>query len=329
MDALLLTASDIGVLLTPERCRQAVAAAFRQHGDGTAADPVLCGVAVSGGGFHVKAGVVSLSERRFVAKTNANFPDNPRQGLPTIQGLVLLFRAEDGQPLSVMDSGRITVLRTAAATAVAAQYLARSDAQVLTVCGSGEQGLAHVLALREVLPLRTVIAVDANPFAAERLARATVELGLESRATTEVRASVLAADVCVTCTPSRRWLIGPDDVRPGTFVAGVGADAAEKQELAPGLLARASVFVDVLEQSATIGDLHHALEAGAMTRADIRAQLGEVVTGRKPGRRTAEEITVFDSTGMALQDAAAASVVFDMAQANGHGVRFSFTNRVS
>ena len=108
------------------------------------------------------------------------------------------------------------------------------------------------------------------------------------------------SDVCVTCTPSRRPFLLREQVRPGTFVAAVGADSPDKQELDPALMAAGVVVTDVLEQCASIGDLHHALEAGAMSRADVHAELAEVVTGRKPGRRSPEEITIFDSTGTAL-----------------------------
>ncbi|HEX4574320.1 MAG TPA: hypothetical protein VH158_04265, partial [Gemmatimonadales bacterium] len=115
-------------------------------------------------------------------------------------------------------------------------------------------------------------------------------------------------------------ILGAEDVRPGTFVAAVGADHPEKQEIAPTLMAASRVVVDVLEQAATIGDLHHALAAGVLTRADVDAELGEVVAGRKPGRRTPEETIVFDSTGMALQDVAAAATVYERALQAGRGL---------
>lgn len=323
-DVLLLTAPDVDALLTPARCLAAVEEAFLQHGKGSALPPVVCGVHVGEGGFHIKAGVIEGTSRRFVAKTNANFPANRRLGLPTIQGLVLLFDATDGRPLAILDSTRLTILRTAAATALAARHLARPDSSVLAVCGCGEQGRAHVIALRDVLALRKVIAFDTDADAAARLANLATSFGLEAITAEDVQSAVRACDVCVTCTPSKRWLFDAGDVRSGTFIAGVGADNPHKNELSPALLGTASVFVDVLEQCAEIGDLHHALIAGTMTRDGVRAELGEVVAGRKPGRTSEREITVFDSTGMALQDAASASVVFDLAMRAGRGVRCSF-----
>ena len=133
------------------------------------------------------------------------------------------------------------------------------------------------------------------------------------RAVVDYREAVRASDVVVTCTPSRRPLLSAADVPTGCFVAAVGADSEDKQELAPDLLARSVVVVDVLEQCARIGDLHHALAAGAMRREDVHAELADVVSGRRPGPRSADEITVFDSTGTALEDVAAAALVYERA----------------
>ena len=133
-------------------------------------------------------------------------------------------------------------------------------------------------------------------------------------------AALAASDVCVTCTPARKPFLFKDQVRPGTFVAAVGADSADKQELDPHLMAAGVVVTDVLDQCAAIGDLHHALDAGVMSRDAVYAELAEVVAGRKPGRRSPEEITIFDSTGTALEDVAAAVVVYEKAIAAGVGL---------
>lgn len=140
----------------------------------------------------------------------------------------------------------------------------------------------------------------------------------------QLAGAVGESDICVTCTTARRPFLRPEDVRAGTFIAAVGADNPRKQELAPELLAANKVVVDILEQCATIGDLHHALDAGVMMRGDVYAELGEIITGRKPGRTSAEEIIIFDSTGTALQDVAAAAVVYEKAVGAGLGVRLSF-----
>ena len=124
----------------------------------------------------------------------------------------------------------------------------------------------------------------------------------------------------VTCTPAHRWILGRAHVAPGSFVAAVGADNPEKQEIEPELLARNVVVADVLEQCAAIGDLHHAIAAGLMRREDVRAELADIVSGRTAGRRSADEIVVFDSTGTALQDVAAATLVYERAVTSGAGL---------
>jgi ornithine cyclodeaminase/alanine dehydrogenase-like protein (mu-crystallin family) len=259
------------------------------------------------------------------AKLNANFPGNPEgRRLPTIQGVLVLFDGEDGRPLAIMDSMEITALRTGAATAIAARHLARVDAGVLVVCGCGRQAAYQVRAVAAVRLIRQVLACDSDPARADRLAAAAQDTGLSATAVKDVRQALRAAEILVTCTPSKQALVGPDDVSPGTFIAAVGADHPEKQELHSLLLARCRVVVDSLEQAATIGDLHHALEAGALQRADVHAELWELVAGTKPGRGSDDEITVFDSTGVAIEDVAAAALVYERATAAGRGrtVRF-------
>jgi alanine dehydrogenase len=135
---------------------------------------------------------------------------------------------------------------------------------------------------------------------------------------------VRKSDVCVTCTPAKKYFLDNDCIAPGTFVAAVGADNEEKQELDPQLLASNKVVADVLEQCAEIGDLHHAIAKGLMAPGDVHAELGEVVAGRKAGRTCEEEITIFDSTGTALQDVAVAAMVYQCAMESGHGARFHF-----
>jgi ornithine cyclodeaminase/alanine dehydrogenase-like protein (mu-crystallin family) len=192
--------------------------------------------------------------------------------------------------------------------------------------GCGTQGRAQLRAVSRVRALRHAWVSDADPAAAERLAAELAgELGIPVTAERDHRMAVRRSAICVTCTPSRAYLLERADVAPGAFVAGVGADSEDKRELAPDLLAAATVVTDVLDQCAVIGDLHHALEAGRVTRAHVHADLGEIVAGRKPGRRREDEIVVFDSTGMALQDAAAAVLVYQRALAAGHRTAFDFT----
>lgn len=325
----ILSRGHIQALLDEDACIAAVSEAFRLHAEGRSLAPGVLGVAAPGGGFHVKAAGLDTGRRYFAAKTNANFPENPgRRGLPAIQGVIVLCDAEDGRPLAVMDSGEVTARRTAAATAVAARHLARPAASTVTVFGCGVQGRAQVRALARVLPLRRVWAFDTSPEAAEAYAaEMSAELGLEVARVGAPTEALAGSDVCVTCTPSCRPLFPVEDVRPGTFVAAVGADSAAKQELDPRLLAAATVVADVLDQCAAIGELRHALAGGFLTRESVYAELAEVVAGRKAGRRSPDEITVFDSTGTALEDVAAAAVVYERAEAANVGLRVDLEAR--
>jgi ornithine cyclodeaminase/alanine dehydrogenase-like protein (mu-crystallin family) len=283
------------------------------------------------GGFHIKAAMMNLSVPYFAAKLNGNFFRNSeRFAMPNIQGLIILADARNGYPLAVMDSIEITVLRTGAATAVAAKYLARSESKVATICGCGTQGRVQLRAIAKIFSLTRVYAFDlvgdrAHEFAQEL----SQELGLEIEPVSDLTAVTRESDIFVTCTPAKKFFLGKDQVAPGTFVAAVGADNEEKQELDPRLLASSSVVADVREQCAEIGDLHHAIREGLMRLTDVHAELGEIVAGRKPGRTSPEEITVFDSTGTALQDVAAAAVVYERAVRQGVGARLCFQTLAS
>ena len=325
-ETLLLTRKDVAEALNLSDCIQAVEQAFRLRGEGRAPAPGVLGVHAEGGGFHIKAGTLPLSKNYFAAKANANFPGNPARGLPTIQGVILLFDADSGQVLAVMDSIEITILRTGAATAVAAKSLARKDSRIATICGCGIQGRVQLRAIRHACPIAEVFAWDISKDAAERFAKEmTRERGITVTAVSDLAAALQKSDVCVTCTPARKFFIHAKDVPPGMFIAAVGADNEDKQELDPALLvAKNKVVVDVLEQCAAIGDLHHAIAAGTTTAPSIHAELGEIVCGKKAGRTSAEEITIFDSTGLALQDVASAAMVYEKAMKTGSGTRMSF-----
>jgi alanine dehydrogenase len=323
---LLLTRKDVSELLTLNDCVQAVEQAFRLQGEGRAPAPGVLGVHAQGGGFHIKAGTLPLSRNYFAAKANANFPGNPARGLPTIQGVILVFDADNGQVLAAMDSMEITVLRTGAASAVAAKYLARKDSRVAAICGCGNQGRVQLRAVKLVCPLQKAFIWDIQKDAAERFALAmAAELGIAVTPVSDLPAALRQSDICVTCTLAKKFFIHERDVPQGMFIAAVGADNEDKQELDPALLGpKNKVVPDVAAQCATIGDLHHALTAGMAAIGDVYAELGEIVCGKKPGRTSAEEITIFDSTGMALQDVASAALVYEKAVKEGKGMRLDF-----
>lgn len=319
---LLLSRQQVATLIDLDDCIGAVEAALLAHAEGRTIPPGVLGVPVEGGGFHIKTAGLTSAPPYFAAKLNANYDANyERFGLPRIQGLIVLNDAVTGFPLAVMDSVEITALRTAAATAVAARYLANTESAVATICGCGLQGRMHLEALSRVRPLKEVYAFDHDFETARRLAaKARDELGVAARATRNLSHAASRSTLIVTATPSRAPLLGPDDVRPGAFVAAVGADSEIKQELEPELLAAAAVVVDHLEQCATIGELHHALGKGLLKQTDVRGELHEVVAGHLIGRQSVEEIIVFDSTGIAIEDVAAASLAFERARDRGVGI---------
>ena len=324
----LLRRGEIAALLSLDECIAAVEQAFRLHAEGRSLPPAVLSVPAAAGAFHVKAAGLSLGRTYFAAKTNGNFPANPaRFGKPAIQGVVVLCDGGDGTPLALLDSIEITILRTGAATAVAAKFLARSDSTVVTICGCGHQGRIQLRALARVFSLQRAYAFDHDSDQARRFAEELAgELGIEVRPVADLSAAVGQSDICVTCTPARKYFLHRNHVAPGTFIAAVGADNPDKQEVDPALLRSSKIVVDSLEQCATIGELHHALALGLLTRDQVYAELSEVVAGGKAGRSSRDEIIVFDSTGTALQDVAAAAAAFEKAIRTGVGRRINLAD---
>lgn len=304
----------------------AVEEAFRRHGSGGMRVPAVVHIPAQAGAFHVKSAGYDGAPGYVAVKVNGNFPDNPRtHGLPTIQGAIVLCDGANGSLLAVMDSIEVTAMRTAAATAVAAKYLAPQGVHVATIIGCGVQARPQLLALREVLSLDTVYAFDIDvdrrdAFVAEMRSEQTLDV----RPIDEIAVGTWASQLIVTCTSSRTPFLGPSHVRPGTFIAAVGADNDDKQELEPALLRGARVAVDDLAQCAKIGELHHALDAGVMTVDDVCAELGAIVAGGKRPEFDRNDIVVFDSTGSAIQDVAAAGMIYDRARAGGSGFAIAF-----
>ena len=323
---LLLSRSEVAQLLTMPECIGAVENMFRLLGEGKLPAPGILGIKSENGGLHIKAGLLPGDRSYIVAKLNTNYPRNPAQhGLPTIQGVIVVSDGANGRPLAVLDSIDITIKRTAAASAVAAKYLARKDSSVATICGCGQQAAAQLRAIGEVLSLNKIHAFDSDPAAADRFASLLGnELGVAIEPAADLPAALRQSDVCITCTTATKFFVRKEDIRPGTFIAAVGADDSHKQEIDPELIAAAKVVADNLEQSCTIGDTHHAIAAGLMRKDDVYAELSEIVSGNKPGRASDDEITVFDSTGIALEDAVAAVAVYEKARATGSASKFNF-----
>lgn len=324
--ALLLDRATIAELLTIEECIAAAEDCFAAHARGETLGPGLLHGDGIDGEFHIKAGGLRTPKPVYACKVNGGFFQNrARNGLPNIQGLILLYDAGTGQPLAVMESAEITIKRTGATTAVAARYLAKANASTLTVIGGGIQGAIQLEAITKVRPIKTVHVWDLNAEkAAEFAGIQSRKLGLPVRAAPDLAAATRASDIVVTCTPARRWIIGREMISAGTFVAAVGADSPDKQEMEPEFLAANSVVTDLTSQCEHVGDLHHAIAAGLMKASDVRGELGQVIIGKAPRRANDQEIIIYDATGTALQDVAAAALVYQKALKSGRGDKFPF-----
>jgi ectoine utilization protein EutC len=257
----------------------------------------------------------------FAIKVSPGFFDNPKQGLPSLSGMMMLLSATTGRLEALhLDNGYLTDLRTAAAGAVAARHLARADARIAGVLGAGRQAQVQIEALNLVRPIERVLVWGRDPAKAEAAAdQMAARLALDVLPVASAERLVLEADVVVTATPARTPLVVADWLHPGLHITAIGSDAADKNELHPDVLRRAGLLVcDSLAQCARLGELHHALAGGAELPV---TELGEITSGRRPGRRSGDQITVCDLTGTGVQDTAIALLAYRKAIAAGLGTR--------
>ena len=323
-----LNRSDIRSLINFKDFLDAMERVFRLYGCGQTLSTGLLHIDSLDGEFHVKAGGIQESNDNrgyFGVKVNGGFFHNEeRYGLPSIQGCILLFDATTGSPLALLDSVDITRQRTAATTTLAALHLAKKHPQTITVIGTGRQARVHLEGMVPLLEPQRVYVAGRELTKCQRLAdEMSPDLNVPIEATTDVRGAVRASDIVVTCTASRAPLFQSDDVQPGTFIAAVGADAPGKQELDPDLFQRSKIVVDLTIQCVKVGELQHAIGTGLLTPEKVHAELGEIVAGKKPGRLSDDEIIIFDSTGTALQDVAAAALVYERAIETSRGERIN------
>lgn len=285
--------------ITMKQAITAVEQAITRLGAGHVGAPVSLGVAVQNGTFHVKACASVAPDRAnlFVAKVNANFPGNPATGRPTIQGVIAVFDARNGDVRAIVDSPSITGLRTAATTGVVIRFLAPHNACIATVVGCGALGRFHLEALR-ACGINRIYVFDTERGRAHAAALwAREALAIECEAVDDMRGATLQSQIVVTCTPSHQAFLGSEDVNPGTLVAAVGADNENKSEIEPALLDAARVVTDLTAQCLKNGDLRNA------PSKDVCGELTDVVAGRV-ARTQAGEIVIFDSTGLAVEDLA-------------------------
>jgi ornithine cyclodeaminase len=261
----------------------------------------------------------------FAIKISPGFFDNPKLGLPSVNGMMVLLSARTGLVEALLlDNGYLTDVRTAAAGAVAAKHLSREDSFVAAVFGAGVQARLQLEALTLVRPIREARIWARDAEKAEAAAGELAEkLGIEVRSERDAEEAIAGADIVVTTTPSTEPLIKAGFVSAGQHITAMGSDAEHKNEIAPAILRMADLYVaDNAKQTRRLGELHHALEAGLIAADADVAELGQIIAGRRPGRRAATDITVADLTGTGVQDTAIATLARDRARDAGAGTIF-------
>jgi alanine dehydrogenase len=318
----ILSREDVQRALPMDQAIVAMKAAFAQLSTGQADVPLRAALQVDQhNGVTLFMPAYLAADDQMAVKIVSVFNDNPAQGLPLIHALVVVVDAKTGRPAAVMDGTVLTALRTGAATGAATDLLARRDARTAAVFGAGAQGRTQLEAVCAVRPIREARVYDV---ALERAAAYADEMSQRLSLPVEVAETpaqaVRQADVICTATTSSSPVFEDDDVRPGTHINAVGAYTTHMQEIPAETVLRARVVIDHREASlAEAGDLLIPLGEGLMTEDHIHAELGEIVAGHKPGRASSQEITLFKSVGVAVQDVAAAAAVLEAAQRLGLG----------
>jgi ornithine cyclodeaminase/alanine dehydrogenase len=309
-----------------ESCLTAVEAAFAELAHGRAIMPQRSVIRPAGhkGVFLAMPAYIGGETDALGLKAVTVYPDNPsKHRLPTTLGTLLLCDPDSGQVVAIMDAGLLTAIRTGAASGVATKHLARRDARVCTVIGAGVQARKQLEAVRLVRPLHRVFVIDVVVAARDAFAREMGEtLGLEISATDDAEAAVRAADIVVTASSAHEPVLCGDWLRPGAHVNNIGSHSPDARELDTRTIVRAKFVADLKEAClAEAGDILLPIKEGVVTADHIHASLGEIVVGAKPGRENDEEITVFKSCGLAIQDVASALAVYRAARERGVGVQ--------
>jgi alanine dehydrogenase len=320
---LVLTRADLERVLEPAGVIAAVESAFSEAAAGRAPALPRAVLPIAKDGLFL--GMISaLPKKRALGTKLVSFVgSNRKRGLPTLHACYVLSDPETGAPLAFMEAGFLTAIRTGAASAVAAKYLARPDSRRLACFGAGVQAEFQLRCLKSILPIESVAVVGRDPARAGAFAaRMRGALGIPVEVTSDRRAAVREADVVTCATTSARPVFTGRDLRTGTHVDAVGAFRPATREVDTEAVKRARVVVDTYHGAwAEAGDLLIPIKAGAITRRHVKAELSEVVARRKPGRTRPDEITLFKSVGWAPEDAASARLGYDLAMTRGIGTQ--------
>ena len=321
---LILSRADMTGLMSPAEYVAGVEQAFRMHGEGRFYMEPKGHIVLDRypGEWEAMPSYIEEPEAAACKWVSIRERNRERFGLPTVFSILIYTHPETGFPLAICDGSHHTVMRTGAAAAVSARWLARPDSKRLAIVGAGHMADGTLATCREVLAWEEVRVWSRS--------RATLDAFLARNAplypdlalggSTDLERVVPGADVVVTVTPAREPIVNDGWIEPGTHIAALGADKEGDQELDAAILARARVFVDDIRQCRTDGEINVPLRRGLLKEADIAGEIGEVIVGRTPGRAAPEEITVFDSTGIALQDSAIVPLEYERAVAAGVGV---------
>jgi len=315
--SLILTGSEVMQVLDMDLALATAQEAFQAYGEGRVNMPPKSYLTLAQGDFRAMYGEIFLSAGDHICglKWVNVHPGNPAKGLLTVMAKILLNDPDTGLEWADLDGTHITDFRTGAAGGLAAKYLARADATRLGVIGAGAQARTQVAAVLKVRPIQEVVVYNRHLAHAQAFADyLTATYGVQARAAATAADAVQGLDIVVTTTPSTSPVVQREWVSPGTHINAIGADAAGKQELAPKILQDAKIVVDDWAQASHSGEINVPLARGELTPQQVYGSLGEIVAGKKPGRQTPEEITVFDSTGLIIQDLALGCAVYQRAR---------------
>jgi len=310
MPTLLLDRNAIKTLIKVSDVINVVEDAFKMCGEGKGKMPAKTYLSLENGDF--RAMPAALPKCAGMKWVNVH-PQNPSLGLPSIMAILIYSDPETGYPLAIMDATEITAYRTGAAAAIASRYLARRDSHTIGIIGAGFQAHTQILAHVELFSPISINVFDVSKTAVDRLMHSLPQLSIRNCSIQEA----VASDIVCTLTPSRSPIIKKEWIAAGTHINAVGADAPGKQELDSSILKEAIVVVDNLEQAGTSGEINVPIQKGIYSIREVYGTLAELVVGKKRGRTDNRVITVFDSTGIAVEDIAVAKLLFEKAQQMG------------
>ncbi len=329
METLILRGSEIKRLVSMNDVIRVVEEAFREKSLGRVQMPVKTYLFFHKYGGDLRSMPSTLDNPETCAVKIVNFhPGNKRMNLPSVMATIVLIDPKTGAPLSIMDGTWLTAMRTGAATAVATKYLSRSNSTTVGFVGAGTQAFTQLRGIVSVRQIERVKAYDLSPQASQTFVDAMAAEQPKIRFQTVVSAeeAVRRSDVVVTVTPARGPVVYDHWISDGTHINAVGADAPGKQELDPAIFKRAKIFVDDRDQTFHAGEINVPLKQGLLRPEDIHGELGDVIAGKILGRQSDREITVFDSTGIAIEDAVTAKLVYDRALEKGLGVKIDLVS---